>query len=718
MELPTHLTDRYVLNAHLARGGMADVYQGRDSLLGRKIAVKILHSQLSADEAFVKRFRREAQAAANLTHPNIVGIYDWGQIDDTYFIVMELVEGRSLRDVLKSEGALLPRRAVEIAAEIAAALSVAHRAGLVHRDIKPGNILLSADGTVKVTDFGIARAWDDSQELTRTGAVMGTATYFSPEQAQGSPADERSDVYSLGVVLYEMLTSQPPFRGDSPVAVAYQHVSSDVAPPSALNGDVPTELDHIVLKAMHKDPASRYQTAEEMRMDLWRVLKGETPEAAGGIMAVPPPVTPPPASDESATRMMPSSTPPPAPPPTVPPSEGYRELEEPPPSSNMAFIVGAAALLATLGVLVWLVIRLMGGGGGTDQVQVPNVAGMSQNAALERLRDEGLFGFPEMQNSDTVEPGIVIGTDPAAGEAVDANSNVTVYVSAGQELFEVPNVTNMTLTEARIALQADGFEVGEVTTANDPEVEPELIISQSPEAGSDAPAGSTIDLVVSVGPGAEPIPDVVDQSEADARRTLEDAGFVVDTITEYSDEIDLGNVIRTEPGAEEEAEPGSTVLLVVSDGPEPVAVPNLFGLTEDEARTQLTELRLELVVSPATVPVDDVGLVGKIIQQDPEEGVELLPEEGQVTVSLGALRQIEVPDLVGMTEMEAADALEALGLVLDIEDVSQVVDDENLDGKVVVQDPEEGAILNPGDSVTVRLGDYIPPDTTPTTAAP
>ncbi|MDH4118561.1 MAG: protein kinase, partial [Acidimicrobiia bacterium] len=193
MELPAHLTDRYELTSHLARGGMADVYQGRDSLLGRKIAVKILHSQLSADEAFVKRFRREAQAAANLTHPNIVGIYDWGQLDSTYFIVMELVEGRSLRDVLKSEGALLPRRAVEIAAEVAAALSVAHRSGLVHRDIKPGNILLSADGTVKVTDFGIARAWDDSQELTRTGAVMGTATYFSPEQAQGAPADERSD---------------------------------------------------------------------------------------------------------------------------------------------------------------------------------------------------------------------------------------------------------------------------------------------------------------------------------------------------------------------------------------------------------------------------------------------------------------------------------------------------------------------------------------------
>jgi serine/threonine-protein kinase len=627
MDTPAPLTDRYELTSHLARGGMADVYQGRDTLLGRKVAVKILHKQLSADEAFVKRFRREAQAAANLTHPNIVGIYDWGQFDSTYFIVMELVEGRSLRDVLKSSGALLPRRAIEIAAEVAAALSVAHRSGLVHRDIKPGNILLSTDGTVKVTDFGIARAWDDSQELTRTGAVMGTATYFSPEQAQGAPADERSDVYSLGVVLYEMLTGEPPFRGDSPVAVAYQHVSSDVAPPSAVNADVPGGLDHIVLKAMHKDPASRYQTAEDLRADLWRALKGEQPVAA----ATTPPPPPPPPEDAGSTRMMTTAVPPA----TVPPSEGYRQLEEPPPSSNLGFVLGAFALLATLGVLVFLVFRLLGGPGSAALVPVPDVVGMDQTLAIQTLREAGLFGIPQFEESTEVAAGLVIRTEPAALTEVEEGSSVDVFVSQGAGAAEVPTLIGLTQADAQRVLEEAGFVLGAVTTRPDDEAEPGTVVDQNPPAGGEAAPGSEIDLVVSEGPEPVEVPDVTNQFRDDALARLSQAGLTFEIAEEFSDTVEEDRVIRTDPAPLEEVEPGTVVLVVVSRGPEPIEVPNLRGLLEDEARALLDDLGLELRVSDATIPVPDPEDVGRIIEQVPEEGT-LLSRGDSVAVTLGS----------------------------------------------------------------------------------
>jgi len=253
---------------------MADVFEAEDTLLNRSVAVKLLHANFASDDAFVARFRREAQAAANLSHPNIVAIYDWGQDEGTYFMVMELIRGRTLREIIKSEGPLLARRSAEIAAESAAALSIAHQHGVFHRDVKPGNIMITEDGSVKVTDFGIARALDDSEELTRTGAVIGTATYFSPEQAQGLPADERSDMYSLGIVLYELLTGKPPFTGESPVAVAYQHVSELAPSPDSVNPDVPREIAAIAEHAIRKKPEDRYQTAEDFRADLLRYLGG------------------------------------------------------------------------------------------------------------------------------------------------------------------------------------------------------------------------------------------------------------------------------------------------------------------------------------------------------------------------------------------------------------------------------------------------------------
>lgn len=627
MELPHDLTDRYQLIAHLARGGMADVYQGHDRLLNRKVAVKVLHSQLSNDEAFVKRFRKEAQAAANLTHPNIVGIYDWGQLNTTYFIVMELVEGRSLREVLKSEGTLLPRRAVEIAADVAAALSVAHRAGLVHRDIKPGNILLSPDGTVKVTDFGIARAWDDSQELTRTGAVMGTATYFSPEQAQGSTADERSDVYSVGVVLYEMLAGSPPFRGDNPMAVAYQHVSSPASPPSAANPDVPESLDGIVLTAMAKDPEERYQTAEEMRQDLWAALQGRTPVATAPVAAAGMAV-----AGDDATRMM-TQTVPPA---TAPPDQGYRVLEEPP-SSNLAFVVGTFALLITLGVLVWLVFDLLGGTETTvaEAVEVPAVVGLSAADAIRALGQVDLIGIPEPVPDDSVEPGIVVRSDPEEGESVEPNSEVTIFVSAGADTMDVPFLEGRERADAEEQIRSNGFTVGLVTVEPSETVPEGIVIRQSPPPNTPVQPGSAIDLVVSSGPESVTLENLAGLTEREATARLDTLGLTYVFETEFSDEVERGRVIRTDPGPDTPLPPGYEVLVILSDGVEPIPVPNLLGKDVDTARAELEALGLVLEVNNSTIEVSDPAQVGLIQAQNPTQPATLFPGD-IVRVTLGA----------------------------------------------------------------------------------
>lgn len=616
MQTERTLADRYELVSHIARGGMADVYEARDTLLGRKVAVKVLHSQFSSDEAFVKRFRREAQAAANLSHPNIVSIYDWGEDGDTYFIVMELIEGRTLRDVLKSERQLLPRRASEIGAEVASALSVAHRAGLVHRDIKPGNILLAPDGTVRVTDFGIARAWDDSQELTRTGAVIGTATYFSPEQAQGLTADERSDLYSLGVVLYEMVSGAPPFTGDSPVAVAYQHVSTPVTMPSTLNPDIPADQESIIAKALSKDPATRYQTAEDMRADLLRFLRGEAPATV-------------PATDAPTQLMAPVT------PPTVPPDETYRRLAEERPPSQVPFILTAFALLVALGVGLFLIFELMNSSttDGAALVTVPNVANMEQDAALAMLQEAGLKVRPVNQADPEVSSGFVIATDPAAGEEVDEGGYVNVLISTGVGAANVPRVVGETLTEAMRLINLNGLTVGVINDEASDFQPAGTVIDQSPAAGQKQPPETPIDLWVSTGPDSVLIEDLRGRPEIDATFVLESLNLIIERDEEFDEEVEEGRVARTEPMAGTVVAAGSVVKLWISLGPEPVVVPNIVGMTPEAARVALEELNLLYRESVTTVEVEE-AFNGLVAEQSVGAGTEVDPGT-TVTATIG-----------------------------------------------------------------------------------
>jgi len=692
VELPRVLSDRYVLISHLARGGMADVYVAEDRRLGRRVAVKILHDQYANNDAFVERFRREAQAAAGLTHKGVVSVYDWGEDEGVYFMVMELVQGRNLRDVLKAEGALLPRRVAEIGLEVASALSAAHELGIVHRDVKPANILLAPDGSVKVADFGIARAFDDSDQLTRTGAVIGTATYFSPEQAQGQSADSRSDIYSLGVVLYELLTAQPPFAGESPVAVAYQHVEKTPPKPTDLDPAIPRGLEAVVLKAMAKKPAERYQTADDLRRDLRRLLEGQVPAIV---------------TDDAPTRLM-AATPgiPPATPPTAPePVDAEPAYREPGRLEPSTIAIGALAAAALLGLGIMLLVRLLGPNDGG--IEIPDVRGQTEAVATANLEDRGFIVTSETVADDELPPGIATGTDPAAGGRLERGDEITLLVSGGPANIPVPDVRNRTLSDAEALIRSAGLAVGAITYEVSDDVPADTVISQDPDPGDLVTASTPVDLVVSGGADALIVPNVANRSEEDALFALQEAGFGAGQVLverRPHGTVVEGFVIETDPAPGETVPITGTVTVFVSEGAVPTVVPNSVGLMPEEATTLLEEWGFVAVVgSEINIAWNDPN-DGRVAEQSPQAG-QIQEFGAEVTIRIGrAATENTVPSVTGKTEADARADIEGAGfLFAKAADTPLAPGDPNI-GRVASQNPAGGGTRTIGSTVTVSIG--------------
>ncbi|GAB4258498.1 Stk1 family PASTA domain-containing Ser/Thr kinase [Thermincola potens] len=545
--------NRYEILSQLGGGGMALVYKARCTLLQRIVTIKVLRPEFTSDPDFVDRFRNEAQAVARLSHPNIVGIYDVGEENGIHYIVMEYIEGRNLKEVIHEKGALPVNEAVNIAKQICDALSHAHENGIIHRDIKPHNILLANNGRVKVTDFGIARAVTAST-ITQHGTILGSVHYISPEQAKGQPATAQSDLYSAGVVLYEMLTGKVPFEADTPVSVALKHIQEKPAIPSTVNPQVTPELDKVILRAMEKDPGLRYQTAKSMADDLNTVLLGRISDETKAIDM-----------DEFATKVMPVVS-------DTGQEGGTGESRKERRRKRVRPMVKVYAAVIILGILIGLAYGL-NAFMYVPEVEVPDVTNMPLDTALRALEAIGLKAEFTRQNHPEVEAGNVISQEPGPGEKIKKNRTVMLYVSSGPKMVEVPDVGQKDIEAAKIDLENKGFKYNIKESYSDEVVEG-AVISQLPEAGEKAPEGSTVTLEVSK--GREPryviVPNLIGLTLSEAKKKIEAANLILsqDIGQEESTEYEAGIVIRQDPvSGERQVLEGTEVKVVLSRGPGP-----------------------------------------------------------------------------------------------------------------------------------------------------
>lgn len=625
MTTPQHLSDRYELGEILGFGGMSEVHLARDVRLHRDVAVKVLRADLARDPSFYLRFRREAQNAAALNHPAIVAVYDTGEAETDAgplpYIVMEYVNGVTLRDIVHTDGPMAPKRAIEVIADACQALNFSHQHGIIHRDVKPANIMISSTNAVKVMDFGIARAIADSgNSVTQTAAVIGTAQYLSPEQARGDAVDARSDVYSLGCVLYEILTGEPPFIGDSPVAVAYQHVREDPLPPSQRHGGISPGLDAVVLKALAKNPENRYQTAAEMRADLVRVHNGEEPEAPKVL------------TDAERTSLLASTH--------ASGSAGTRtnpltgeqlDLARDRTAGSVARWLIAVAVLAMLTVIVTIAINSFGGN--TRNVQVPDVRGQASADAIAALQNRGFKTRTQQKPDSTVPPDHVIGTDPNANAPVGAGDQITVNVSTGPEQREVPDVSSLTYADALKKLKAAGFaSFRKVDSPSIPEMKGR-VVGTTPPANQTSAITNEISIIIGSGPATKQVPKVTGQTVELAEKNLGVYGFTKLTEAEVDSPRPSGEVVGTNPPSDTTVPLDSVIELQVSKGNQFI-MPDLMGLFWIDAEPQLRALGWTGVL----VKGADVDAGGdkhnRVVYQTPSPG-QGINKDSNVTLKFG-----------------------------------------------------------------------------------